>query len=90
MVADSAGPAPQGASDDTEADAGRRHANTQIHADVAEPQECRLPKGERGANPETVPVAMRRAPVWVAAIAPDSRSQTSLTILKSDRRPKPD
>ena len=36
VVGDAAGPAPQGASDDTEADAGRRHANTQIHADVAE------------------------------------------------------
>ena len=90
MVGDAAGPAPQGGRDPAEADAGRRHANTQIHADVAEPQECRLPKGERGANPETVPVAMRRARVWVAAIAPDSRSQTSLTILEADRRPKPD
>ena len=90
VVADSAGPAPQGASDDTDADAGRRHANTQMQADVAETLNCRLPMGARGANPETVHVAMPRAPVWVAAIAPDSRSPTVLTFLEADRRPKPD
>ena len=90
MVRDAAGPAPQGASDDMEADAGRCHANTQIHEDAAETVKCWLPKGARGANPETVPVAMRRAPVWVAAIARDSRSPIVLTFLEADRRPKPD
>ena len=86
MVGDAAGPAPQGGRDPAEADAGRRHANTQIHASIAEPQECR----PRGANPETVPAVMPHGRVWVAEMALDSRSQTSPTILKTDRRPKSD
>ena len=51
---------------------------------------CPLSPRARGANPETVPVAMPRAPVRVAAMAPDSRSPTVLTFLEADRRPKPD
>ena len=90
MVGDAAGPAPQGGSDDTEADAGRRHANTQMHADVAETLNCWLPKGARGANPETVPAVVPDRRIWVAEMAPGSRSQARLTILKTDRRPKPD
>lgn len=89
MVADAAGPGPQGGRDRAVADAGRRRVNTQTHGTVAETRKWWLSRGSRGTNPETVSAVVPYVRVWVAEMAPDSRSPTSPTILKTDRRPKP-
>ena len=64
-------------------------AHTLIQADAAEAFKCWLPAGSRGANPAPVSAVVPDGRVWVAEMAPGSRSQTVLTFVKSDSRPKP-
>ena len=61
-----------------------------VRRDAAEAFKCWLPTGSRGANPAPVSAVVPDRRIWVAEMAPGSRSQTVLTFLKSDRRPKPD
>ena len=90
MVADAAGPGPQGGRDRAVADAGRRRVNTQTHGTVAETRQWWLSRGSRGTNPETVSAVVPYVRVWVAEIAPGSRRQAGLAFPKTGRSPKTD
>ena len=90
MIAGADGGAPRGGMDRSTPAVGRRHASPQIRADVAETLKRWRPRGSRGANSETVSVAVPCARGWVAYTAPGSRIQARLTVLATDRRPRPD